>query len=375
LRKRSVLLVAVIPVLLAGAPFGARAASTRGTASCQPNHTDPSASTNLTPHTQDIPAFHGLKGHYSLPRSPKPKTLVVMFHGYGNNSDSWVCHLLDASQNHGAVAVAMDYRGTGWTGLAKDDRGWFVQEGAEDSIFAADYFLKRFPSIRNVEAFGISMGGNASGLAVAAGAKRPGTSTPLFDYWVNVEGATSMFETYLEATAVGLSGNGFASNAKADIEKECGGTPADNPTCYQKLTVLTRTLDIKSSGLKGVIAVHGIDDGLVPHNQSEEMTAALRVAGIPTDYYIAGRRNDWQNPASADAEGGTVLSSNAFGPIFSAAGQTYPAPLAGHGWEGSNTQIVIATGFAKLWSLVDHGQVPANHQYIVDSDAGTIKLF
>jgi hypothetical protein len=61
--------------------------------------------------------------------------------------------------------------------------------------------------------------------------------------------------------------------------------------------------------------------------------------------------------------------------VFSGAGQTYPAPLAGHGWEGSNTQIVVATGFAKLWSLLEHGQVPANHQYFVDGDLGTLKVF
>jgi hypothetical protein len=96
---------------------------------------------------------------------------------------------------------------------------------------------------------------------------------------------------------------------------------------------------------------------------------------MPTDYYIAGRRNDWQNTASADPQGGTTLSVNAFGPVFSAAGQTYPAPLAGHGWEGSNTQIVIATGFAKLWSLLEQRQVPANHQYVVDSELGTVKVF
>jgi serine aminopeptidase S33 family len=344
-------------------------------AQCQPDEANLAASTNLAPHTQDIPAFHGLKGHYALPKTKKPKTLVVMFHGYGNSSDSWVCHLLDAAQNHGVVAVAMDYRGTGWTGKPSENRGWFVKEGAEDSIFAADYFLKKFPSIHNVIAFGISMGGNASGLAVAAGAKRPKTRAPLFDYWVNVEGATSMIETYYEATAVAPTGNKTATTAIADMEKECGGSPTDNPTCYRDVTVLFRLPDIIASGVKGVIDVQGIDDGLVGHNQSQEMTAALRLGGIPTDYYIALRRNDWQNAATAKPQGGTTLSSSVFGPVFSGAGQTYPAPLAGHGWEGSNTQIVIATGFAKLWSLVDHSQVPANHQYFVDSDLGTIQVF
>jgi len=342
---------------------------------CQVPPDDHDAYANITPKTQSIPAFHGLQGHYALPKSKKPTTLVVMFHGYGNTSNSWVCHLLDAANNHGAVAVAMDYRGTGWTGPAKDHRGWFVREGAADSIFAAKYFLAKFPSIKNVVAFGISMGGNASGLAVAAGATRPHSTKPLFDYWIDVEGATSMIETYYEAVAVAQTGNDTAVHAIADMEKECGGAPTDSPDCYQEITVLFRTLDIAATGLKGVVAVNGIDDGLVGHNQSQEMTTALRLAGIPTDYYIAARRNDWQNAASAGPQGGTTLSSSVFGPVFSGAGQTYPAPLAGHGWEGSNTQIVIATGFAKMWSLLENHQLPANHEYIVDGDLGTNQVF
>ncbi|TMK52464.1 MAG: acetylxylan esterase, partial [Actinobacteria bacterium] len=217
--KKRLILLPLIAVLVPAASFGARAS----TAQCQVPYDNHDAYANLAPKTQDIPAFHGLQGHYAVPKTHQPTTLVVMFHGYGNTSNSWVCHLLDAAQNHNAVAVAMDYSGTGWTGPAADHRGWFVREGAEDSIFAAKYFLQKFPSIRNVEAFGISMGGNASGLAVAAGAKRPGTNRPLFDYWVNVEGATSMVETYLEAQAVGATGSPFAKNAVADMEKECGG--------------------------------------------------------------------------------------------------------------------------------------------------------
>jgi len=369
--KKRLILLPLIAVLVPAASFGARAS----TAQCQVPYDNHDAYANLAPKTQDIPAFHGLQGHYAVPKTHQPTTLVVMFHGYGNTSNSWVCHLLDAAQNHNAVAVAMDYSGTGWTGPAADHRGWFVREGAEDSIFAAKYFLQKFPSIRNVEAFGISMGGNASGLAVAAGAKRPGTNRPLFDYWVNVEGATSMVETYLEAQAVGATGSAFAKNAVADMERECGGSLAAKPTCYQDLTVLFQIQKVAASGIKGIIDVQGVDDGLVGHNQSEEFTAAARLMSIPTDYYIALRRNDWQNTATAGPEGGTTLSGTALGPVFSGAGQTYPAPLAGHGWEGSNTQIVIATGFAKLWSIVDNNQVPANHQYFVDGDLGTMQVF
>jgi hypothetical protein len=298
-----------------------------------------------------------------------------MFHGYGELSNSWVCHLLDAAQNHNAVAVAMDYRGTGWTGPVSDHRGWFVREGAEDSIFAAQYFLQQYPSIKNVEAFGVSMGGNASGLAVAAGAKRSGTKKPLFDYWVNVEGATSMVETYLEAEALVPTGNALATHAVADMEKECGGSFTAKPQCFQDLTVLFQIQKIAASGIKGIVDVQGIDDGEVGHNQSEEFTYAARAAGIPTDYFIALRRNDWQNVASASHEGGTTLSGLVLKSISADAARMYPAPLAGHGWEGSNTQIVIATGFARLWDIVDRSHLPANHQYFVDGDLGIIQVF
>src|SRR5207248_10324223 len=178
-----------------------------------------------------------------------------------------------------------------------------------------------------------------------------------------------------EAKALTPTGNATASNAVADMEKECGGTPAAQPGCYQGITVLAQIQKIASSGIKGIIDVQGVDDGLVGHDQSEEFTLAARAMQIPTDYYIALRRNDWQNTASASHEGGTTLSGTALGPVFSGAGQTYPAPLAGHGWEGSNTQIVIATGFAKLWSIVENNQVPANHQYFVDGDLGTMQVF
>jgi hypothetical protein len=124
-----------------------------------------------------------------------------------------------------------------------------------------------------------------------------------------------------------------------------------------------------------MIAVQGLDDGLVGHDQSEEMVAAMRLTGIPTDYYIALRRNDWQNPATAKGQGGTTLSGYAMDPLFSGAGQQYLAPLAGHGWEGSNTQIVCATAFAKLYSLLEKGQIPANHQYFVDGDLGIQQVF
>jgi pimeloyl-ACP methyl ester carboxylesterase len=349
-------------------------AATAAGAGITAHATPPSCDANNPPQaskTQDIAGFDGITGHYVVPDDGQPTALVVMFHGYQNDSSSWICHMYQAAA-HNALAFGLDYRGTGYTtpGTA---RGWFVNEGANDSIALAKYFLSQYPTIKTVVSFGVSMGGNASGLAVSRGAKRADGS-PLFDYWVDVEGATSLIETYAEATAVGPA-NVYADEARADIERECGGTPVAQPACYLDLTVLTHTADIAAGGLKGAYMSHGIDDGLVPHDQSEEMAQALRVAGVPVDYYAVARRNDWQNGATAGTEGGTTLTQNAGDPLFANLGLgTYPRPLAGHGWEGSDTQLVIATGFNALWGLLDHNVVPANHEFVVDSDLGTTRI-
>jgi len=335
---------------------------------------------DATPKTQDLAGFPGgLNGHYALPASATPTQLVVYAHGYRNISDSWVCHLLDAAAR-GAVAVAMDYRGTGYTGAPGDHRGWFVREGAQDSIDAARFFLETYPSITTVGLLGVSMGGNASGLAAAAGATRPG-GAPLFDYWVDVEGATNVAETYLEASLVQYAGGttgAYAAGAADDIEAQIGTTPDADPVAFATgladLAVLTHADDIAASGLKGVAVVHGLDDGLVPYNQSRELVTALRALGMPTSMHTVLRRNDWQNPDSSGDEAGTVLSSNAMGPVFGAAGEQYPAPFAGHGWEGSSSHLVIKTGFDLLFALMNGTTQPANTEALVDSELGTVTL-
>lgn len=360
--------------LVAAVAAGGFVLPARATA-CNPDEVAPTLPTTQSLAGLTAIAGQPLMGHYAEPANGvEPTAVLVFMHGYGNRSDSWACHLLDAATNHDALAVAMDYRGTGWTGPAADNRGWFVREGAEDSVLAAKYFLEQYPSIQKVAILGVSMGGNSSGLAVAMKATRPNSSTPLFDYWVDVEGATNAIETYHEGLAVGASGNTYAANAAEDIAQECGGkTPAEDPACYQGIAVVAHVADIAASGVKGVVVVHGVDDGLVPYNQSREMATALRATGVPTDFFSVARRNDSGNPATADDEGGTTLSQNAADPLFGAAGQKYTRPLAGHGWEGSSTQLVIATGFARLWDLLEHDAAPANHEFLVD-EAGTTQI-
>lgn len=321
--------------------------------------------------TEAVPALAGYgTGRYALPSATAPTRLVVFAHGYRNTSASWEPHLRAAAGGHGAIAFALDYRGTGYTGLPGDNRGWFVKVGAEDSIQAARYFLGRCPSIERVAILGISMGGNMSGLAVAAQAKRLDGSTPLFDYWVDVEGVANMTETYLEATAV-ASTSPYVQGAKDDIEFACGGTLWEEPDCYREHTVLARVPEIVGADPQGVVIVHGVDDGLVPYDQSRELATALGAGGVALDFFTVLRRNDWQNPGSRGDEGGTTLSSNFVEPL-PGVGPYWSRPLAGHGWEGSTTHIVIRTGFDRLWRLLDAAApaVGPYREFTVDSELG-----
>jgi alpha/beta hydrolase family protein len=290
----------------------------------------------------------GISGLFALPQKA-PKTLVVFDHGYRKAAtEYWDGHIRDAA-NHGVIAVAPDYTGIG---PAPDYRGWNVSAGARDSIKAAQYFLARCSSVKQVVILGISMGGNASGLAVAAGATRPDGS-PLFDYWIDVEGATNVTETYFEARAVSNVGNEYADGAYKDIEAEMGGTFDEVPDRYAEESVVTRGADIAASGLKGAVLVHGFDDGLVPYDQSREMANTLRAEQIPVEFYsIAGR---------GKGESGTTLS----GSIVGAANPDYESPFAGHGAEESDTQLVIKTAFERLWELVKGTAPTANNEVFI----------
>jgi len=282
-------------------------------------------------------------GRYALPTTRRPQQLVVMFHGHGNDSCAWRRHLQQVAA-HGAIGVAMDYSRQRQTPVP--NYGWFVREGAADSIAAAKYFLHAYPSIKQVFAFGISMGGNASGLAVASTDAVRRTGRPLFDYWVDVEGANNLVEEYTAARALAPV-NPTAALARQEIEEENGGPIEAVPGRYVEATNVARARDM--TGLRGVVVINGLDDGLVPTNQSPEMTAALTAVGIPAHQLtVIGR---------GDGESGTTLSGIAAEPVFSAAGQQYASPFAGHGWEGSDTQLVIRTGFDQLYALMGGGIV------------------
>jgi acetyl esterase/lipase len=293
-------------------------------------------------------------GIYSLP-ARKPKGVVVFAHGYGHTTDSWEHHALNASR-HGLIAVAMNYRGlqnlpdSDGDGL-RQSRGWPAMAGAEDSLAAARLFEAACRP-RTITIFGVSMGGNMSGLAVALAGERGITrsdgTTPLFDYWVDVEGVANLTETYMEARAIAPA-NAFAQQAKADIEAETGGPIEQEPEAFQQRTVVARIDDV-AGAIRGAVVIHGLDDGLVPYNQGREMASSLRAAGVDTDMITVGLKDE-------DSERETTLTGYAGGAID----PNYRSPLAGHASEKSTTHIVMETAFERLWTLMD-GQTPGPYR-------------
>ena len=282
-------------------------------------------------------------GHYALP-ADDPKGVVVFAHGYGHTSLSWVHHMERTARELGVIAVGMDYRGTVTTPDSNGDglpesRGWHVLKGAEDSIAVASAFEASCESIEQVVILGVSMGGNASGLAVALAGNRGITKTdgsPLFDNWIDVEGAVNVIETYAGASLLAPV-NAFAKNAKEDIEAEMGGTFEQVPAEYQRRAVVTRMDDIQAAGLHGISVIHGLDDGLVPYNQGREMAELSAASGIPTRMFTIGTKD-------CESERETTASGYAVDQVK----PNYNSPLAGHASEKSTTHIVMKTAFAEL---------------------------
>jgi acetyl esterase/lipase len=291
-------------------------------------------------------------GHFALPDGT-PKALVVFAHGYGHTSYSWTHHMRRVSAAHDAVTVAMDYRGTRIVGTkpsgVPDSRGWPAQAGAEDLVAAARFFQDECRSVKTTLLLGVSMGGNMSGLAAAIA---PG----VFDQWIDVEGAVNVTETYLEASGVAVSGNATAVNAKEDIEDEMGGTFFEVPETYLERSVVTRVEEI-AANVEGVTIIHGLDDGLVPYNQSRELGTLLRSLQEPLDFFTVTRR-------SAESEQETTASGYAGEAMCS----DYRSPLAGHASEMSTTHIVMVTAFEQLDRMLADGYGAGMAETVIDGE-------
>ena len=205
------------------------------------------------------------------------------------------------------------------------------------------------------------MGGNASGLAIAEGARRR-DGTPLFDWWFDVEGVANVIETYLEARAVAGPplNNRTGQIAVAEIEEEMGGPIETRRDVYLQHTVVNRMAEIKASGLKGVVMIHGADDGTVPYNQSTELFARLVETRIPSDFFTVGR-------ARADESDGQRLEETL---TLGAVTDTFGLKFAGHGGENDLKHPVIALAFERLAKFFEEGRKPTCFRKLV-YDEGT----
>jgi hypothetical protein len=322
---------------------------------------EPSAVQKLEITVAGTPTY----GYYSVPAGT-PKGVVVVGHGYPQTAQSMVPLLPGMAERDGVIAVAMDYRGTidleGPTGTTS--RGWRVAEGAVDSIAAVKLFEATCqagnPRFVNT-AFGISMGGNMTGLAVSQNAKRA-DNTGLFDYWFDVSGVTNPIETYADATVISLAPLGsiqtIGKNAKADIEAEMGGLPLLALPTYLDRSPVLKASAMKASGLKGVVIAHGVLDGEVTSDQSDAMLAALVLAGVPTDFYTSVFKAPETPP-------GLTLDGDILGLI-----PGYESPFAGH-----VNEIVLDSALDRLDALYQSGSAPAGLKVtLVDGSLGTYPL-
>ena len=188
-----------------------------------------------------------------------PTVLIVFCHGFGGAANNFDGYLADAA-NRGYAAVSMDYRGA--------QGAWKVLTGWHDTVAATLDMKARYPSITTTIIWGISMGGEVSGLSVAYAP--PGT----YQYWVEDAGVENLVEEWATVT-------GF----QPAIQAETGGTPAEVPQAYLDRSPIAQVNGIAAQGLKRAFINHAAGDTIVTPTQAQEMTAALVAARVPVSTY------------------------------------------------------------------------------------------
>jgi hypothetical protein len=291
----------------------------------------------------------GVGGYYATPAG-QPVGLVVFFHGYGHTAKEWAdTHLERVAQRHHVIALAMDYPVP--DGVAHPEYyTWQVAEGAEASNTVAQALNQQCAGLDTVVSYGVSMGGNASGLALATAPEG------FYDWWFDIEGANNVVETYQEARAVAVSGNGTAVGAVRGIELEMGGTFEAKSDEYFAHANVHRVKDIVGSGIQGVVMVHALDDGLVPYNQSREMQAALLAYGTPVQFWTVGTCTSvCDDDTTIDGYASDVPHDNV---------------LAGHSGELDYFSLVGNTGFERLDALFAGIAPTDSGEFVRDGDTG-----
>jgi dipeptidyl aminopeptidase/acylaminoacyl peptidase len=276
-------------------------------------------------------------GWLAYPASGTPTRLLVFGHGCCGKPDQsgMVAAYADA---YGAVAVAMDYRGPG---------RWDVMKGHRDLIGATEDLHARFPAITRTVIWGVSMGGETTGMAVAA---RP----DLFDYWVDTFGVVDLFQEFAALglyPGVGANPNDTTNPTGSWIVEQTGGTPATASDAYLARSPAYHTDAMR--GLKRAYISHGIGDLIVQYSQSRLLYANLVANGIPVSLDTVVTR------------GGGVQ-----GPFVPAAGtQTVPTPVGPAAHDGAaNYYSAVTVGALLTGGEPDAGT--AFREWVVDATTG-----
>jgi dipeptidyl aminopeptidase/acylaminoacyl peptidase len=233
-----------------------------------------SASGTVVPYsiTVDGQTATGLLG---VPADPAPTVLVVLAHGFGGAASSFGGYYQYFADN-GWLAVGMDYRGA--------QGAWKVKTGWEDTVAATLDLKAQYPSVQRVVLWGISMGGEVSGLAVAHAP--PGTYT----YWVDDAGVQNLAEEWAEVP-------GF----QGAIQAETGGTPAQVPQAYVDRSPALQADAIAAHGLARAFFFHYAADDVVPVTHARETAEQLAARGVPVSFYTLASAGACHCSAGAQA--------------------------------------------------------------------------
>ena len=289
------LLAAAVSFALASAPGGAGADLSLGTPMPGPGTPLPAVTgfhlpgcTGTSTTVQRLNFLIGGTPTYAMVALPAgtPKGLVMYGHGYSEWAfDVTTTEEIESFARDGAIAIAPEYRGTidppDTADQSSDSRGFPVANGALDMNAIAEAALKECPEKVAISSGG-SEGGAISGLAVALNEIRP-NGTPLFDYWVGISPLTDVIPDWVGASAL-ASTDSYYSNVTADMDAECGGTPAAAPDAYIARSLIFQRAKLKASGLKGAVVLHSAADFDITPEQPALMVSALRQAGIPTEF-------------------------------------------------------------------------------------------
>lgn len=205
-------------------------------------------------------------GWIGVPESGTSDRLLVVCKGFGEPGESWV-EAVQAYADAGVLAVVMEYRG------GVDD--FKVKTGAEDTVAITLALQDLHPAVEHTVLYGISMGGEISGIAIASAP--PGT----YDHWVNGVGIADLTMLWAEHPVI-----------RDVIEEETGGSPLDVPEEYEARSPLARIGEIQAAGLARVYMVYGAGDLIVPLDHGDRLYEALVDAGVPVTYWVLTTKQD-----------------------------------------------------------------------------------